>query len=978
MARGTAGRLPGSFVVISHDRRFLTRLSTKTWWLDRGSLHASDQRLCRLRGLERADPGRRGGGGRAARQAARGRDPLAAPRGHRPAQAQHGPAAPAARAARAAPPAHRPAGLRAAAAVARGRQRPAGDRGATAIAKRFGERPSSTGFSTRIMRGDRVGIIGPNGAGKTTLLKLLTGELAPDTGTVRLGTNLEIARFDQHRAQLDPEPDAVGDPVPDGGDRVAGAGPVAPRRGLPARLPVPRRAGAPAGARRCPAASATGCCWPRSWPQPRNLLVLDEPTNDLDIDTLDLLEEMLADYRRHAAAGQPRPRLPRPAGHLDHRVRGRRARRGICRRLQRLAAPAPGTRSPSGRRRPCARAAPIHVRAASTRSSSASWTACRSGWREPEAQIVQVEERLADAGLYARDPSGLRAVHRRAGTPARHELAALEERWLDLETQRETDSDAHRAPAARIAPTLGHGYVLREIWRGDIQPALQRITGRLDELSNHGSGSVRGPCHPDASPGRRGRRRRSRGEIAYIGQSLARTLVARSGCESSGAQSGDLIELFRRRPTALGFDRQGCGTDRRPRLALVVASIVVGARGGTWAAWSCRAILATLGLALAAAARLAPMPALRAALPIGLAGAAGTVDQCRLRVWQAPPTWHEALSFSPSVAASPSACCSAPPALAALAWPLVRLAEAAGDLSPALPVHQPVPASSAHLLADLGRAVGVGRWFGWYGEATFGRIVLLFLVNEIVLVGGAWLMDGRWTRSWRLRGLLSQRRVREPDASLASFGAGEAMAALPLLQLVLVPAMAAVALAGLWAQTFLLTGVALDAMRGRRPTYEASVRPLARGHAQGRRVQRRVHAPGAARRRYRRHACGAGPSCRPCRGVGDPGGARALSSGAGRSSRASTAAHRSSTGCVSMPPIRSATGAVSWSAAARHGADARSAHARPARFLFGLAIGAMAYAGVDLARTFGRSAPAIDSGCRPGDSMPWAACWAGS
>ena len=62
--------------------------------------------------------------------------------------------------------------------------------------------------------------------------------------------------------------------------------------------------------------------------------------------------------------------------------------------------------------------------------------------------------------------------------------------------------------------------------------------------------------------------------------------------------------------------------------------------------------------------------------------------------------------------------------------------------------------SSAHLLADLGRAIGIGRWFGWYGEATFGRIVLLFLVNEIVIVGGGWLIDGRWTRSWRLRGLL--------------------------------------------------------------------------------------------------------------------------------------------------------------------------------------------------------------------------------
>ena len=114
--------------------------------------------------------------------------------------------------------------------------------------------------------------------------------------------------------------------------------------------------------------------------------------------------------------------------------------------------------------------------------------------------------------------------------------------------------------------------------------------------------------------------------------------------------------------------------------------------------------------------------------------------------------------------------------------------------------------------------------------------MLLFLVNEIVLVGGAWLMDGRWTRSWRLRGLLllsavfasltpqarELRRRRRPWPALPY-----------LLQLVLVPAMAAVALAGLWAQTFLLTGVALDAMRGRRPTYEASVRHWREGALKG-------------------------------------------------------------------------------------------------------------------------------------------------
>ena len=76
--------------------------------------------------------------------------------------------------------------------------------------------------------------------------------------------------------------------------------------------------------------------------------------------------------------------------------------------------------------------------------------------------------------------------------------------------------------------------------------------------------------------------------------------------------------------------------------------------------------------------------------------------------------------------------------------------------------------------------MGVGRWFGWYGEATFGRIVLLFLFNEIVLVGGGWLMDGRWTRSWRLRALLLLSAVfASLTPQIASFGSGAAIAGLP-------------------------------------------------------------------------------------------------------------------------------------------------------------------------------------------------------
>ena len=144
--------------------------------------------------------------------------------------------------------------------------------------------------------------------------------------------------------------------------------------------------------------------------------------------------------------------------------------------------------------------------------------------------------------------------------------------------------------------------------------------------------------------------------------------------------------------------------------------------------------------------------------------------------------------------------------------------------------------SSAHLLADLGRAVGIGRWFGWYGEATFGRIVLLFLFNEIAIVGGGWLIDGHWTRSWRLRALLLLSAVlRQPhaaDRELRFRPAGGRAAPAPAASCCL-PLVAAAAMAGLWAQTFLLTGLMLDAIRGRRPAVDACVRHWREGAVKG-------------------------------------------------------------------------------------------------------------------------------------------------
>ena len=158
----------------------------------------------------------------------------------------------------------------------------------------YGDRPIVAGLTTTILRGDKVGIIGPNGCGKTTLLRLMLGQLAPTTGRIKLGTNLQIAYFDQYRAVLD-ENASVVDNVAQGSDRVTVNGRNTHVIGyLQDFLFTPDRA-------RQPVKSLSGgernrLLLARLFTQPANLLVLDEPTNDLDADTLDLLEELLIDY----------------------------------------------------------------------------------------------------------------------------------------------------------------------------------------------------------------------------------------------------------------------------------------------------------------------------------------------------------------------------------------------------------------------------------------------------------------------------------------------------------------------------------------------------------------------------------------------------------------------------------------------------------------------------------------------------------
>ena len=165
---------------------------------------------------------------------------------------------------------------------------------AKGISKSFAGAPIIQAFSTRVIRGDRIGLIGPNGAGKTTLLRMLLGELKPDDGEIRLGANVQIAYYDQQREQLDPER-TVFDTVGEGNDTVTSNGRT---RHVHAYLRdflfSDERARSPVKA--LSGGERNRLLLARLFTRPANVLVLDEPTNDLDLETLELLEEQLVEW----------------------------------------------------------------------------------------------------------------------------------------------------------------------------------------------------------------------------------------------------------------------------------------------------------------------------------------------------------------------------------------------------------------------------------------------------------------------------------------------------------------------------------------------------------------------------------------------------------------------------------------------------------------------------------------------------------
>jgi ATP-binding cassette subfamily F protein uup len=320
---------------------------------------------------------------------------------------------------------------------------------AEGVSKSFGERTVVRNVTTRVLRGDRLGIIGANGAGKTTLLNLLTGAMAPDEGEVKLGAGLQMVTLDQRRDSLDPNA-TLADTLTGangrrGGDQVIVNGQSRHVIGYmkdflfppeQARTPV----GVLSGGERGRLALAVALA------KPGNLLVLDEPTNDLDLETLELLQELLADYPgtvllvshdrdfidrvcTSVLVAEGDGRWQDYAGGWSDML----AQRGAPPWLPVGAAPA---REAKAKAAPAPSAPPAPAKKMSFKDKHA-LEQLPAQMEKLQGEIAKLQARLADPDLYARDPGAFGKASE-ALTRATGELAAAEERWLELEMLRES------------------------------------------------------------------------------------------------------------------------------------------------------------------------------------------------------------------------------------------------------------------------------------------------------------------------------------------------------------------------------------------------------------------------------------------------------------------------------------------------------------------------------------------------------------
>ena len=424
-------RFTGAFVVISHDRTFLTRLTKQTLWLDRGELRRAEvgfggfdawteqvyaeeernaQRLdAKLKieehWLQRGVTGRRRRNqGRLAK--------LKEMRAERAAMMG-------------------PQGA-AALQVASDDNKTKIVIDAEHVSKSFGDRAIIRDLTLRVARGDRIGIVGRNGAGKTTLLKLLTGELDPDAGTVRRAKTLDGIFIDQQRSLMAPDK-TVRDVLADGGEWIDVLGSRKHIHGyLKEFLFDPSLTEAKVGT--LSGGERSRLLLAREFARESNLLILDEPTNDLDLETLDLLQEVIADYGGTVLiVSHDRDFLDRTvtitlgldgtgqvdvvAGGYEDWERKRRPRVEAARK----AAPKPAAAPPP----------PPPGRVKLTYKDQRDYDLLPARIEELDARIAADEAALADPALYARDPAEFDRLSRNIAA-LRDEKDAAELRWLEL------------------------------------------------------------------------------------------------------------------------------------------------------------------------------------------------------------------------------------------------------------------------------------------------------------------------------------------------------------------------------------------------------------------------------------------------------------------------------------------------------------------------------------------------------------------
>jgi len=310
------------------------------------------------------------------------------------------------------------------------------------VSKSYGDTPIVRDFSIRIQRGDRIGLVGPNGAGKTTLLKMLTGELAPDEGKITLGVNLQMAALDQGRETLDPNA-SVRDTLTGGrGDSVFVGGQT---RHVVSYMKDflfgPEQAGTPVAA--LSGGERGRLTLARALAKPSNLLVLDEPTNDLDLETLDLLEEMIDDYPGTVLL------VSHDRDFLDRTVSAVVVAEGdgrwnvyaggytdmVAQRGEGVIAKAVKTEPKTVREKAEAPPLPAARRRLSFNDKHALET-LPARIAALEAETAKLTKTIADPNLYARDRAAFDKASAALGK-AQAELAAAEDEWLRLEELRE-------------------------------------------------------------------------------------------------------------------------------------------------------------------------------------------------------------------------------------------------------------------------------------------------------------------------------------------------------------------------------------------------------------------------------------------------------------------------------------------------------------------------------------------------------------